>query len=282
MRSLKTRKTAWNQSVMVCWLLFLLLWLCPLHAVVMRHDVHTEAYAVVKMPDYVVDLPHEGHAVLIEPDWLVTVAHTVFYDYSGETVHIAGQPQRIKKVIKHPGFDNPPVDVLTGDAAPLMQFLRHNHDLALIQLEQPVSKAVQPVNWQTATIEAGLRFVVYGRGAVGDGLRGEDSSTKSLKQANQFENIITEAQSQWITYRFDAPPDALPLEGMHGSGDSGSPLLIDLGGQQHLIGLSSWQYWHGELSAFKGGQYGTRAYAVNLRYYHNWMLKHISPGKVTD
>ena len=44
----------------------------------MRHDVSAEKYRVEKMPEYVVDMPGEGHGVLIAEQWVVTVAHSIF------------------------------------------------------------------------------------------------------------------------------------------------------------------------------------------------------------
>ncbi|MBA6365470.1 peptidase, partial [Colwellia sp. BRX8-8] len=54
------------------------------NAVVKRHDVPPENYVIDKMPEYLIDMPHEGHGVLIDTQWVVTVAHTIFYDYVGK------------------------------------------------------------------------------------------------------------------------------------------------------------------------------------------------------
>lgn len=48
------------------------------HAAVMRHDIAAKNYAVENGPEYMVDMPHEGHGVLIAPQWIVTVAHVIF------------------------------------------------------------------------------------------------------------------------------------------------------------------------------------------------------------
>jgi hypothetical protein len=48
------------------------------HAVVKRHALPPENYAIVKAPEYLIDMPHEGHGVLINSQWIVTVAHTIF------------------------------------------------------------------------------------------------------------------------------------------------------------------------------------------------------------
>ena len=60
-------------------------------AIVMRHDTEDVQYQLTEPPAYLVDLPHEGHGVLIHPRWVVTVAHSIFYDYRGLQLDIANQ-----------------------------------------------------------------------------------------------------------------------------------------------------------------------------------------------
>ncbi len=47
-----------------------------------------------------IDLPHEGHGVLIDPPWIVTVAHTIFYDYTGKQLLIGSKEYIIEMIIK--------------------------------------------------------------------------------------------------------------------------------------------------------------------------------------
>jgi hypothetical protein len=71
-------------------------------AVVMRDDVESSKYLTDKVPAFVVDLPHEGHGVLFHPKWIITVAHTVFYDYAGKSIEIGDQQYTIEKTVIHP------------------------------------------------------------------------------------------------------------------------------------------------------------------------------------
>jgi hypothetical protein len=43
---------------------------------------------------------------------------------------------------------------------------------------------------------------------------------------NQFQNVVESAEVNWLVFKFDEPANALQLEGMHGSGDSGGASVI--------------------------------------------------------
>jgi len=43
----------------------------------------------------------------------------------------------------------------------------------------------------------------------------------------------------WITFKFDAPPESTDLEGISGPGDSGGPALLEVDGKAYVIGVSS-------------------------------------------
>jgi secreted trypsin-like serine protease len=152
-----------------------------------------------------------------------------------------------------------------------MKHLATQDDLALIKLAEPVSGNIKSIKLNTEFNESGKIVTVFGRGAVGNGKTGENPETKQKKVLNHFQNEIEETHKQWLVYTFDASPNGLPLEGMHGSGDSGGPAVITQNGQQLLIGLSSWQHWEGDLANFKGGLYGTQAYLVKISYYIGWI-----------
>ncbi|WP_202899578.1 hypothetical protein [Kordiimonas gwangyangensis] len=68
----------------------------PAHAEVRRHDKPAAAYQPSAAPSYLIDMPHEGSGILVAPNWVATVAHTIFYDYVGKTIEIGGQPTRWK------------------------------------------------------------------------------------------------------------------------------------------------------------------------------------------
>lgn len=255
------------------WLLFAVSLIFPnyCNAVVKRHDIPPEKYLVENAPAFLIDMPHEGHGVLIAPQWIVTVAHVIFYDYKGKSIEIGGESYKIESVTKHPGYIEPDESLFKGDATRLMAFFASRSDIALIKLSSPVI-GIDPVKIYLEDNEVGQIVSVFGRGATGNGLIGEDLSTKPRRKLHSFNNKIDGARGSWLTYKFDSPPNSLPLEGIHGSGDSGGPSVIFLEGEPYLAGLSSWQYWQGDLSTFKGGLYGTTAYQVRLSVYKDWIL----------
>ena len=248
-------------------------------AIVIRHDVDESNHLVpVPGPGYLVDLPHEGHAVLVSDRWLVTVAHTIFYDYSGHDLSIGGETYAISRVVVHPDFRDPPVRALEGDSKPLMQLLSDRSDIALIELADRVS-GVEPMALYRGNSERGMRVEIFGRGSTGTGVVGEVAATKADRTLRRCENIISQASERWLAYEFDPPVSALLLEGMHGSGDSGGAAVAVVDGQRYLIGLSSWQYYEGDLEDFVGGLYGAVAFQVRVSAFSEWIDSYIMDGE---
>lgn len=248
-------------------------------AVVKRHDIPPENYVVENRPEYLIDMPHEGHGVLIDSQWILTVAHTIFYDYVGKKLRIKAKYYEIESVHIHPEYIVPNEKLLKGDLAPLMKFLKSRSDIALIKLTSKVGD-VAPIKIYKGFKEKAKTITVYGKGAMGNGLNGEDLDTKSLGIMNRFQNVVESAESKWLTFTFDKPSNALPLEGMHGSGDSGGASIIFQEGVAYLVGLSSWQMAYGDLSKFRGGLYGTTAYQVRVSHYQYWILAEL--GKTAN
>jgi len=263
-------------------LLFILA-LCVLsftsEAVVTRHDVSSESYAVQSFPGYMIDMPHEGHGVLIHEQWIVTVAHTIFYDYVGKQFPIDDNLYEIKSVHIHPEYSQPDKKLFEGDLAPLMKHFKERSDIALVKLNKPVTGKT-PIKIYTGDKEKGKTITVYGKGAMGNGLTGEDLDTKPLRKMNKFQNVVEHSESNWLIFKFDKPEHALPLEGMHGSGDSGGASVIFEEGVPYLVGLSSWQFAEGDISSFKGGLYGTKVYQVRVSSYYNWINKALNGANI--
>lgn len=255
----------------ILFLLFFFFFAISSNAVVKRHDIPPENYVLEKAPEYLINMPYEGHGVLIKSQWIITVAHTIFYDYVGKGLLIGSKTYEIESVHIHPDYTQPNKYLLKGDLAPLMSFFKSRSDIALIKLTSTVSD-VEPIKIYSGKSEKDKTITVYGGGATGNGLTGEDPDTKSLRVMNQFQNIIENVEGNWLAFKFDEPSNALPLEGMHGSGDSGGASVIFQEGVPCLVGLSSWQLGHGDISTFKGGLYGTTAYHVRVSNYYDWIL----------
>jgi len=264
---------------MKIWLLLYLFFVSfSSHAVVKRHDISPEKYVLQQAPDFLIDMPHEGHGVLINPQWVVTVAHTIFYDYVGLNLTVGSNAYQIENVYIHTEYTELSEELLKGDMAPLMGFLKARSDIALLKLSAPVND-VEPIKIYKGTKEKGKTITVFGKGATGDGLKGENPDTKLLRQLNHFKNVVENSEVNWLTFIFDRPADGLPLEGMHGSGDSGGPAIMFQGGEPLLVGLSSWQLAYGDITTFKGGLYGTTAYQVRISSYAEWIMRTINSSK---
>jgi len=66
-------------------------------------------------------------------------------------------------------------------------------------------------------------------------------NTKHQKKLRFCRNVITGIDKQWLSYEFNFGDSAIPLEGIHGSGDSGGASVIYVNEIPFLAGLSSWQ-----------------------------------------
>jgi len=82
------------------------------NAVVKRRDIPQEKYLVENVPNFLIDILHEGHCVLIAPQWIVTAAHVIFYDYTGKSIKIGGESYKIESVTKHLDYIEPDESLL--------------------------------------------------------------------------------------------------------------------------------------------------------------------------
>lgn len=237
---------------------------------VRRHDRSAEVYQPAEEPGYLINMPHEGSAILVAPDWVASVAHNVFYNYVGHTIEIDGVAYTMEEVVFHPNWRPMPEELGRGDAAPLMVFLESRADLVLIRLSAPVAGR-RPIAIYNRGDEVGQQVEIFGRGAKGDGLTGELIETKAVRRLGYFHNVIDTADNGWLRFDFDPPGEALDLEGTLGSGDSGGPSVVYRNGEPLALGLNSWRYYEGDLEYFQGGLYGSVAVQVRLSAYHDWI-----------
>ena len=245
-------------------------------AIIIRDDTADAAYRTnaATLPA-LADFPGEGHGVLIAPQWVVTAAHVACLHMPLQEIHIAGQARNVQSVIVHPGFKMPSDALIqsalaSADAGQLMAFLAGSDDIALVKLQTPVSD-VAPVALYRGGDEVGKTVQLIGKGATGTGNDREIADGPRRTALRRAFNVISHADARWLSYRFDAPPSALPLEGMTGSGDSGSPVLIETGQHWQLAGLASWVSSDGELRGYPGARYGDRGNSVRISRYLAWI-----------
>ena len=242
------------------------------YAVVIRDDVADAKYLVAENTfPALVDLPGEGHGVLIAKQWVVTAAHAT-QGYALTQVSINGKWREVSELVLHPDFQPPAAAELklSGDAAPLMAILSKLHDIALIRLSAPVED-VTPVQLYRAGNEQGMLIELYGKGATGNGLFGQYAGSPHRGQLRRAVNRIINADGLWLSYRFNCGANALPLEGVIGDGDSGGPVVIQTDGIWKLAGISSWKSWKGDLKDFRPGVCDQEFYSSRISHYAKWI-----------
>lgn len=251
-------------------------------AVVVRHDLDDSKY-LVPASEFaaLVDLPCEGHGVLIAPQWVVTAAHAVSWQTEIKEVRIHGIPRDVEYVVVHPGYRKPPQELIdevltTGDATLLRVLLASSDDIALVKLVQPVAD-VSPVALYEGDDELGKIAKIMGKGATSTGAVGYGAHDSHRTELRRAFNTITSADGRWFCYVFDDAPSALPLEGMTGGGDSGGPALIQVEDQWRLAGLTSWTAAPGDVRTLRLGLYGQTSCNVRISHYVDWIESNLPP-----
>ena len=245
-------------------------------AIVIRHDVD-EAKYLVPASEFpaLVDMPGEGHGVLIAPQWVVTAAHAVTWQPEIHSVVINDIPREVERLVVHAGYRKPPQALIhqvltTGDATLLRVLLASSDDIALLKLKQPVTD-VAPAGLYKGNEELGQITRIIGKGATGTGATGYDQHASHRTRLRRAFNSITSADGRWFCYVFDQGSSALPLEGITGGGDSGGPALIQADGHWLLAGLPSWAAAQGNAATMQQGLYGQTSCNVRISHYIDWI-----------
>ena len=256
------------------WFLALLAISFSASAIVIRDDVDDSKYRVPSSEfSALVDMPGEGHGVLIAPQWVVTAAHAVTWQSEIAQVTIAGVPQDVERLVIHPGYKKPPQNLLdqalaTWDWTLFRVLLSSSDDIALLKLAQPVAD-VSPVAINKSDDEFGQIIKVIGKGATGNGVTGYEFSSSHRTELRRAYNKVTSADGRWLCYMFDKPSDALLLEGGSGSGDSGGPALLLTEKELLLAGVTSWS--DPQSIDRTPGRYGQITCNVRLSHYKDWI-----------
>lgn len=274
-------------------------------AVITRHDVAPERYKMASAPEFFIDMPFQGAAVLIDRQWLLAPAHVIYtfmYEYQNKPINIQGVENRIAEVILHPEYERVGGSSDNGEDSSLIEQLSAGKDIALIRLENPVNH-IAPIAIYGGANEKGMEVTGFGRGAVGTGLTGEvkDSQgpgffvyywwhvtkffsdwafTQEDYQLQRYSNQITNTSEQWLKFIFDRGKEALPLEGTIGSGDSGGAVITIQNDTPILVGLASWREFEGDVHDYEFGHYGDVAVLTRVSYFKEWITRHVKNANV--
>jgi len=147
----------------------------------------------------------------------ITAAHC-FCGQSINNIQVAGVQYNVEEVFQHPCFS-------CNQDGP------NGADVAIIKLTQKTNFRGKDI--YTGSDESGKEFTLLGWGDFGvAGVRpGRTVWDKNFRRGN---NVVVHA-GETIRYRFDGPPNALPLEAVAWSGDSGGPALLN----DQIIGVNS-------------------------------------------
>lgn len=262
---------------MIRFLLVILLVASPTAgAIVIRDDVDDAEYRIAAS-DFpaLVDMPGEGHGVLIAPQWVVTAAHTIPWHSQLRQVVIGGTSRDVERVVMHPGYTRPAQELIdqalaTGEWMLAVVQIASSDDIALIKLVQPVAD-IAPVEIHRDSDRPGRTVKIIGKGATGTGATGHDPRGPNRTELRRAFNTITSAHDRWFCYVFDEPASALALEGKTGSGDSGGPALVQVEDRWVLAGLAAWGFIHGDVRSVRPGLYGQFTCNVRLGHYIEWI-----------
>lgn len=223
------------------------------------------------------DLPIEGHGTLIARQWVVTAAHAI-YEHRPECLTINGKRRIVVDWVIHPEFTGVPTPRhMRGDSAPLMKAAKRMHDIALLRLARIVED-VEPVELHRNGDEIGKLVTLYGKGATGNGVTGEEAGSPERGLLRRAHNRIVGASDLWLTYVFDCSPGAPWLEGVIGNGDSGGPVLIGSGASRKLAAVTSWRSWNGDPKDYRRGVCGQTFYSSRISHYASW-IDHMTGGR---
>lgn len=219
-------------------------------AIVIRHDVEDTQYRATlsDYPALATFYVDGAHGSLIAPQWILTAAHATFCITPGATVQVNRHKVNVKQKWIHP-------DYTPGK----------RHDIALVQLASAV-EGIPVASLYEKTDEQDMILWFVGAGGTGNGKTGQIiDNFENGGVLRKAQNRVSDVTENLLYFLFDEGKNALPLEGVSGGGDSGSPAFYNQDNSAVLVGVSS--RFQGEAI----GLYGIREVYTRVSTHIGWI-----------
>jgi hypothetical protein len=225
-----------------------------------------------------------GSCTLIAPNWVLTAGH-VFSGGTSGTVYFGGSSYSIAQVIEYSGWD------------------LGKNDLALCRLSTPVA-GISPVRMWNGGGEVGKVSTSVGFGSTGTGLSGNTGGWGTKRATRNvidgYNEVLWGFNYYGLITDFDKPDGSvntfgligssstpLDLEGCGAPGDSGGGLFVNYGGEEFLVGVTSYVAWEGvdpwaARPSNLYGYYGDNNGYSSVREAQNWITTQSGIGLVPE
>lgn len=253
------------------------------NAIIIRHDVSDSDY-IKQEADYpaIFPLKDDGKTkncvgTLLAPQWAITAAHCTILLEPGSELEISGKKAQVQSI--HLPSEYGYMKAIKNEQGKIIDIEDKvkdaSFDIALLKLSHPL-KGVQTFPLLEQKVKVNQVIEVMGWGDFGNGLEGvsrkERVNDRLLRVAH---NKIDAINGNYLIFNFDAPnsKNALPLEGINGPGDSGSPALVKLSSGYHIVGISSGGDYPSMQSHQREGKYGWQEYYISVNAMAAWISK---------
>ncbi|WP_404391330.1 S1 family peptidase [Pseudoalteromonas phenolica] len=253
------------------------------NAMIIRHDVSDGKY-IQQATDYpaIFPLKDDGKTkncvgTLLTPQWAITAAHCTILLESGSQLEIAGNKAEVHSIHLPPEYGY--MKAIKNEQGKIIDIEDKvkdaSFDIALLRLSHPL-KGVQTFPLLEQKVKVNQTIEVMGWGDFGNGLEGVSRKERvNDRQLRVAHNKIDAINGNYLIFNFDAPDskNALPLEGINGPGDSGSPALIKLPNGYFVAGISSGGDYPGVQTHKREGKYGWQEYYININAMTAWIAE---------
>jgi len=253
------------------------------NAIIIRHDVSDDKY-VQQASDYpaIFPLKDDGKikncvGTLLAPQWAVTASHCTILLEPGSQLEIAGNRTELHSIHLPPEYGY--MKAIKDEQGKIIDIENKvkdsSFDIALLRLKQPIEN-VKTFPLFESKVKENQIIEVMGWGDFGNGLAGVSRKDRvNDRKLRVAHNRIDAVDGNYLIFKFDAPnsKNALPLEGINGPGDSGSPALVKLSSGYHIAGISSGGDYPNEQTHEREGKYGWQEYYISVNSMKGWLTE---------